>query len=380
MRFFHISDLHIGLKLINKDLSEDQCHILNEIVKEVGIKKPEAVVIAGDIYDKSAPTAEAIEIFDNFISALVATAPDMSIMIISGNHDNAIRINQFRTVLAQHKLHLVGLPPKKADEYIEKVTFNDEYGEINFYLLPYVRPTFVRNVLGLDENENNLSYNEAIHKLIDRENMDENVRNILVSHQYYVPVGKNPEEIDRMDSEIVSVGNIDMVEADVLKKFDYAALGHIHKPWKLFGDFHRYSGTPMACSVSEAGQEKGIVMVELLEKGRINTEVIPLNPLRRVRTVKGSLGEVLKEPSDDYVSVVLTDRETDDIDVRARIRDKFPNFLEIIRESTGKNAVEKKVECSESLSEIENCKIFLNDLNEEEEKILNEIINELKEV
>ena len=136
----------------------------------------------------------------------------------------------------------------------------------------------------------------------------------------------------------------------------------------------------MACSVSEAGQEKGIVMVELLEKGRINTEVIPLNPLRRVRTVKGSLGEVLTEPSDDYVSVVLTDRETDDIDVRARIRDKFPNFLEIIRESTGKNAVEKKVECSESLSEIENCKIFLNDLNEEEEKILNEIINELKEV
>ena len=379
MRFMHISDLHIGLKLMNKDLGEDQRYILGEIVKAVELKKPNALVIAGDIYNNAMPSNDAIEIFDKFISKLVAVAPSMSIMVISGNHDSAIRINQFREVLSGHNLHLIGLPPKKSDEYIEKIEFSDEYGKVNFYLLPFVRPAFVRNIFGLDENESNLSYNEAVHRLIDRENIDETVRNVLVSHQYYIPIGKNPNEVDRMDSEIITVGNIDMVEADVLQRFDYAALGHIHKPLKVLGDYHRYCGTPLACSVSEAGQAKGIVMVELLEKGRIVTEIIPLEPLREVRVVKGSLSEVLGEASDDYVTVILTDKETD-IDAGDRIRNKFPNLLEIRRETGEKKSYENNVEISDELSEIENCRIFLNELNEKEEKLLIDIINELKGV
>ena len=379
MRFMHISDLHIGLKLMNKDLGEDQRYILGEIVKAVELKKPDALVIAGDIYNNAMPSNDAIEIFDKFISKLVAVAPSMSIMVISGNHDSAIRINQFREVLSGHNLHLIGLPPKKSDEYIEKIEFSDEYGKVNFYLLPFVRPAFVRNIFGLDENESNLSYNEAVHRLIDRENIDETVRNVLVSHQYYIPIGKNPNEVDRMDSEIITVGNIDMVEADVLQRFDYAALGHIHKPLKVLGDYHRYCGTPLACSVSEAGQAKGIVMVELLEKGRIVTEIIPLEPLREVRVVKGSLSEVLGEASDDYVTVILTDKETD-IDAGDRIRNKFPNLLEIRRETGERKSYENNVEISEELSEIENCRIFLNELNEKEEKLLIDIINELKGV
>ena len=380
MKFFHISDLHIGLKLMNKDLSEDQRYILSEIVKEVSLKKPDAMVIAGDIYNNAVPSAEAIEIFDNFISKLVSAAPDMPIMIISGNHDSGVRINQFRKVLENHKLYMIGLPPVRADEHIEKVTLSDEYGRVNFYLLPFVRPSFVRNVLGLDENENNLSYDETLHRLIDRETIDENERNVLVSHQYYVPVGENPEDVERMDSEIVSVGNIDMVEADLLKKFDYAALGHIHKPWQVISEFHRYCGTPLACSVSEAGQQKGIVQVELLEKGVVKTEVLLLKPLRQVKVVKGSPDEILKEATDDYVTVILTDGESADVDTGDRIRDKFPNLLEIRRETIKQADNEKLTEISDELSELDNCRIFLNEPDDEEESILENIINELKGV
>lgn len=378
MKFFHISDLHIGLKLMNKDLSEDQRYILDEIVRAVKLKKPDAIVIAGDIYNNAVPSSDAIEIFDNFISKLVAAAPEMVIMVISGNHDSAVRINQFRTVLAGHNIHLIGLPPKNKDEFIEKVELTDEYGKVNFYLLPFVRPSFVRNVFGLAENENNLSYDEALHRLIDRESIDESIRNVLVSHQYYVPVGKNPEETERMESEIITVGNIDMVEADILEKFDYSALGHIHKPMRVIGDYHRYCGTPLACSVSEAGQEKGIVMVELLEKGRINIEIIPLKPLREVKVVKGRLEEVLREASKDYVTVILTDEETTDVDTGDRIRDKFPNLLEIRREVKEKTSFENSMKLSEELNEIESCRVFLNELTGKEEELLSEILNGLK--
>ena len=380
MKFFHISDLHIGLKLMNKDLSEDQRYILDGVVKAIELRKPDAIVIAGDIYNNAVPSSEAIETFDNFISKMAAVAPDMAIMVISGNHDSAIRINQFRSVLAWHNIHLIGLPPQKKDEFIERVELSDEHGKVNFYLLPFVRPSFVRNVFGLAENENNLSYDETIHRLIDREKIDESERNILVSHQYYVPAGKNPAEIDRMDSEIISVGNIDMVEADILERFDYSALGHIHKPWKVLGECHRYCGTPLACSVSEAGQKKGIVMVELGEKGNVNTEIIPLKPLREVKVVKGRLEEVLMETSDDYVTVILTDEETTDVDSVDRIRSKFPNLLEIRREAVKREEVEKLKKISYELSEIENCRIFLNDIDDEEEKLLIDIINELKGV
>lgn len=380
MKFFHISDLHIGLKLMNKDLSEDQSYILDEIVKEVRDKKPDAIVIAGDVYNNSVPSSDAIEIFDGFISKLVAVAPKMHIMVISGNHDSAVRINQFRKVLSGYNLHLIGLPPKKADEYIEKVVLEDEYGKVNFYLLPFVRPSFVKNVFGLDENENNLSYNEALHRLIERENIDEDERNVLVSHQYYLPLGKNPEEVERMDSEIKSVGNIDLVDADILERFDYSALGHIHKPWKLIEDCHRYCGTPLACSVSEAGQEKGIVMVEMLEKGRINTEVLPLKPLRNIKVVRGRLEEVIMIGSEDYVTVILTEDDTTDVDAADRIRERFPNLLEIRRETAKKVNSSSLTEISDELSEIDNCRLFLSEVNPEEEKILTEIINGLKGV
>ena len=246
MKFFHLSDLHIGLKLMNRDLREDQEYIFKEITEYAEEEKPDAVVIAGDIYDKAVPSAEAVEVFDHFIKELTEAVPEAVIMMISGNHDSAPRVNCFRSVLSKQNLYMVGQPPRKEDEYIEKVTLQDKYGNVNFCLLPFVKPSMVKNIVGTDENGNNLSYNETVRKLLQRENINTEERNVLVSHQFYLPTGKKAEEIERMESEIRTVGNIDEVSADVLEIFDYAALGHIHKPMKVGSEILRYCGTPLA--------------------------------------------------------------------------------------------------------------------------------------
>ena len=253
MKFFHLSDLHIGLKLMNRDLREDQEHIFRQITETAARKQPDAVVIAGDIYDKAVPSAEAVEVFDHFIADLTAAVPRGAIMMISGNHDSAPRVNCFRNILSRQNLYMVGQPPQREDEYIEKVTLEDEHGKVNFYLLPFVKPSMVKMAVGTDENGNNLSYNETVRRLIERENIDQSQRNILVSHQFYLPSGKKAEEVERMDSEIRTVGNIDQVSADVLDVFDYGALGHIHKPMKAGRGRFRYFVTPLACSVCVAG-------------------------------------------------------------------------------------------------------------------------------
>ncbi|MCD8347369.1 MAG: exonuclease SbcCD subunit D [Lachnospiraceae bacterium] len=263
MKFFHLSDLHIGLKLMNRDLREDQEYILQQITEIARREQPDAVVIAGDIYDKALPSAEAVEVFDRFISELTEAVPSAVIMMISGNHDSAPRVNCFRSVLSRQNLYMVGQPPRTETEYIEKVTCTDAFGKVNFYLLPFVKPSMVKGVVGVDENGNNFSYEESLRWLIARETIDQSERNVLVSHQFYLPKGVSAEEVERMDSEIPTVGNIDAIAADVLECFDYAALGHIHKPMKVGSERFRYCGTPLVCSVSEAGQEKGIVMVEL---------------------------------------------------------------------------------------------------------------------
>lgn len=376
MKFFHLSDLHIGLKLFSKDLSEDQKYIFDQIVGYAKREKPDAVVIAGDIYDKALPSAEAVTLFDDFISSLVSAVPDATIMMISGNHDSAPRVNVYRNILKNRNIYMIGQPPQMKDEYIEKVTMSDSYGNVNFYLLPFVKPSMVKEITGVDEKGNNLSYNEALHKLVERENIVESERNVFVSHQFYLPVGKSAEDIDRMDSEIVTVGNIDSVKADILQPFDYAALGHIHKPMKVGSEFYRYSGTPIACSVSEAEQSKGVIVVEMNEKGNIKTDVLPLNPLRKVRVIKGLLSEILKMGSDDYVTIIITDKEDlDTIDMQDRIRNEFPNLLEIRRDIERRTDYNANFNPEEELNPFELCNAFLPDLTEEEKKLLRDVIN-----
>jgi len=367
---------------LNRDLREDQEYILSRIAEFARIERPDAVVIAGDIYDKAVPSAEAVEVLDHFITELTEAVPEAAVMMISGNHDSALRVNCFRDVLSRQKLYMIGMPPQKGEDYIEKVTLQDGYGSVNFYLLPFVKPSMVKQVVGTDENGNNLSYNETIHRLIGREQVDGTQRNVLVSHQFYLPAGKNPDEVERMDSEIRTVGDIDEVCADVLEKFDYAALGHIHKPMKAGGEAFRYCGTPLACSVSEAGQQKGILMVEMGAKGEaVNLTVLPLKPLRQVRILKGELEEVLKQACRDYVTVVLTDKaDLDVVDMQDRLRIAFPFLLEIRRECLRKADYTRTPEPEAALDPFELCCSFLKDMDEEEKEILRDVINTVQEV
>ena len=381
MKFFHLSDLHIGLKLMNRDLREDQEYILSEIVEAAGREKPDAVVIAGDIYDKAVPSAEAVEVFDQFLEKLTKAVPEAVIMMISGNHDSAPRVNCFRNVLSGQRVYMIGQPPRTEEERIEKVVLHDAYGNVNFYLLPFVKPSMVKSIVGTDENGNNLSYNETLHRLIGRETIDENDRNVLVSHQFYLPVGKKAEDVERMDSEMRTVGNIDEVSADILGSFDYAALGHIHKPMKVGSEFYRYCGTPLACSVGEAQQQKGIIMVEMGAKGDITTTILPLEPLRKVRVIKGTMEDVLKESCKDYVTVILTDKaDLDVIDMQERIRLAFPNLLEIRRENQRKADYARTLQTEELLDPYELCCSFLKDLDEEEKMILQDVLHTVQGV
>ena len=376
MNFFHLSDLHIGLKLLNRDMREDQEYILKQIADLAGEKQPDAVVIAGDIYDKAVPSAEAVEVFDKFISRLNEAAPRAEIMIVSGNHDSGTRVNLFRSVLQRHKIHMIGLPPQTPEEYIEKVTMPDEFGNVNFYLLPFVKPSMLKAIVGTDESGNNLTYDETLRRLLQRENINTRERNVLVSHQFYLPAGTDPDEVERMDSEIVTVGNVDQVCADVLQPFDYAALGHIHKPMQVGSDRFRYCGTPLACSVSEARQQKGIIWVKIGAKGDVSTEVLPLTPLRQVRVIRGDLEEVLQQGSDDYVTVVLTDkRDYDVIDMKDRLYLAFPNLLEIRRDVQRTVDYSLRREAAEKLAPFDLCNAFLKDLDEEEKMILRDVIN-----
>lgn len=384
MKFFHLSDLHIGLKLMNRDLREEQMDILRQVIDLAREEQPDAVVIAGDIYDKAVPAAEAVEVFDSFITELKRAVPEAEMMLISGNHDSGLRLNCFREILDEQKVHMIGLPPRREEEYIEKVTLLDEFGPVNFYLLPFVKPSMVKQIVGVDENGNNLSYDATLHKLIAREEVNTAERNVLVSHQFYLPVGENAESVERMDSEIRTVGNIDAVASDVLEAFDYAALGHIHKPMKVGSELYRYCGTPLACSVSEAGQQKGVIMVEIREKDSktsVKITVLPLKPLREVRIIKGSLEEVLAQACEDFVTVILTDRvDLDIMDMQDRIRMAFPYLLEIRREVLRKADYSEQLMVEKEQDPFELCCSFLKDLDDEEKTILRDVIHTVQGV
>lgn len=382
MKLFHLSDLHIGLKLFDRDLSRDQIYVFDQVASYVEKEKPDVILIAGDIYDKATPSPEAAALFDSFLLNLHSKHPNITIMAISGNHDNAQRLNQYRSFLSRLSLHMIGVPPETPDEYIERVTLTDEYGEVNFYLLPFVKPSMAKEITqpNAADDEKSLSYNDAVHKIIERESIDTTKRNVLVSHQFYVPKGKKAEEMERTESELPKVGNVDAVDGDFLKQFDYAALGHLHKPTEVGGKQWRYCGTPMPYSVSEADQEKGIVVAELGEKGKVSTRVLPLKPLHAVRTISGNLKEVLEQGCEDYVSVVVTDNEdTELVDSRNRLRAAFPNLLEIRCEPRKRTGGPNALNPGDDPDILSQCAAFLGEISDEEKRLLEDVINSVLE-
>ena len=330
MRFFHLSDLHIGKQLHHYSLKEDQEHILGELIEYAGKLHPDAVVIAGDIYDKPVPSAEAVTLFDDLLTRLAKIRPQIPVMIISGNHDSADRLRYAAGILKKEKIYLAGSVPQKEEEHIEKVALKDEWGEVNFFLLPFLKPAYVRRLFEENPPE---TYSDALNRLIKRENINfKDERNVLVSHQFYMG-SYLPETCD---SETLSIGGLDQIDITGVEPFDYVALGHLHGKQKVKDEHIRYCGTPLKYSVSEASHTKALTVVTLGEKGEsVKIEEYPLHPLRDVRKITGKLKEILKEERspEDYVSITLTD-ETDPYHPKEQLETVFSKILEVRIDNT----------------------------------------------
>mgnify|MGYP000793349593 FL=1 len=381
MRFFHLSDLHLGIKLYEHDLLKDQKAILDEIVALTRQYQPDAVVFAGDIYDRSVPPVEAVALFDDFMTQLRAALPNGEIMLISGNHDSAQRLDVFRSELSDRGIHMIGNPPMQKGETIERVTLTDDFGAVNFYLLPFVRPGMVRLVAGTKENGDNLSYPEAFSRLLALSPLNPNERNVLVSHQFFLPDGGDAENIERAENEVRQVGNLDAIPASLIADFDYAALGHIHKPMKVGSETLRYCGTPMPYSLSEENQQKGILMVEMGAKGDVQTTVLPLHPVHQVRKLRATREALLSGASEDFVSICVIGAEAAEmVGLRELLRERYPNLLELRREEKETVELAALQERTETLSPYDLCLQFAGErLNAEEKALLTEVMNAMKE-
>lgn len=381
MRFFHLSDLHLGIKLYEHDLLKDQKAILDEIVALTRQYQPDAVVFAGDIYDRSVPPVEAVALFDDFMTQLRAALPNGEIMLISGNHDSAQRLDVFRSELSDRGIHMIGNPPMQKGETIERVTLTDDFGAVNFYLLPFVRPGMVRNVVDTKENGDNLSYPEAFSRLLALSPLNPDERNVLVSHQFFLPDGGDAANIERAENEVKQVGNVDAIPALLIADFDYAALGHIHKPMKVGSETLRYCGTPMPYSLSEENQQKGILMVEMGAKGDVQTTVLPLHPVHQVRKLRATREALLSGASEDFVSICVVGAKAEDMaGLRELLRERYPNLLELRREREETVELAALQERTETLSPYELCLQFAGErLSDAEKALLTEVMNAMKE-
>lgn len=384
MKIIHISDLHIGKTLYKYSLADDQRYALHQIVEYAQKYSVDAIVIAGDIYDKSIPSAEAVAIFDDFLTELSLAMPELTIFLISGNHDSGDRIEFASKILKKHNIIISGNPPMDEGEAVMPYALKDEYGEVNFYLLPFTKPAHVRAFFSEGEK---ITYSMAIDKLIRDMAIDSNKRNILVSHQFYVgstvPI--------TCDSEFLQVGGLDMVDVNILEAFDYVALGHIHKAQYVNKEEIRYSGSLLKYSVSERDHKKTISLVEFLEKGnRPIIEELEIKPLRELKLFKGNLEDILSNAQKDdmytYVSIILTD-ENESIYAKERLEEIYKNILEINIDNSRTRKLKENIE---ELADIEDItpigvwKEFFEQMNsramtEDEEAAVEEVLERIFE-
>ena len=319
MRFAHISDLHIGKRLHEVSLLDDQAYILEEIRKILRDGKPDAALIAGDIYDKSAPSAEAVRLFDDFLSGLASDG--QSVFVISGNHDSAARVAYGGRIMERSGVHL-SAPAYEGG--VRPVTLTDGHGPVDIYLLPFVKQTHVSLAFPDGKIE---SYTDALRVAVEKMPINPKRRSVLVAHQFVTGAV-------RSDSEEVSVGGLDNVDAAVFAPFSYVALGHIHRPQNIGSPRVRYSGTPLKYSFSEAGDEKSVTMAELDGKGEVSLRTVSLTPKRDLREVKGTYEELMKKENyegtatEDYLHIVLTDEE-DVPDAMRKLKTVYPNVLRL---------------------------------------------------
>lgn len=318
MKLIHISDLHIGKRVYEFPMLEDQKYILTQILAIAEREKADGVIIAGDIYDKPIPPAEAVQVFDDFLTKLAGLG--IMVFAISGNHDSAERLAFGAKLMSSRGVYLSPV----YDGNVQKICMRDAWGEVWIYLLPFIKPAVVRHAI---ENLKIETYQEALTAAVQEMQIDISKRNILVAHQFVVGAA-------RCESEEVQVGGLDQVDVSVFEEFDYVALGHLHSPQHVGRETVRYCGTPLKYSFSEAAQEKSVTIIELGKKGDTAIRTIPLIPLRDMRKIRGSYQEVMfrkfyqEMNTEDYIQVTLTDEE-DIPDGLQRLRTVYPNLMHL---------------------------------------------------
>ncbi|AFV01686.1 Exonuclease SbcD [Dehalobacter sp. UNSWDHB] len=378
MKLLHTADLHIGKRVNEFSMLEDQKIILDQILRITDEVQPDGLLLAGDIYDKSVPPGEAVGLLDEFLTELVARK--LQIFLISGNHDSPERLNFGSRILQNNGLHIAGT----FDGSLKHISLRDIYGPVHIYLLPYVKPAFVQ---AFYPGQDIASYEDAVRAVIASSDIDTRERNILVAHQFITSGSNEPE---RCDSETISVGGLNNIDASVFEAFDYVALGHLHGPQCIGRETVRYAGSPLKYSFSEARQQKSVTILEFAEKGKLGIHQIPLTALRDLREIKGPLAELLRtgtsqdQPSEDYIRAILTD-ENEIYDAIGQLRQVYPNIMRLDfansrsrQEADSQSSASGDVACKSRLELFEEFYLKQNnqEMSEEQQKIMQDIIEQ----
>lgn len=381
MKIFHMGDWHIG-KLVNGFyMTEDQEFIINQIYEAIEKKKPDVVIIAGDLYDRSVPPVHAVELLNKTMRKIVKDL-NTKVIALAGNHDSNERVEFASSLLCDSGLYIVGNLKRK----IEKIVLEDDHGKVNFYPIPYADVPVVRDLF---EDENIKNHDLAMKKIISEilNDFNEDERNIAIAHGYVTQMKEdNFETLEESDSEKpLSIGGTEYINSKHFEKFNYTALGHLHGPQKVGSDKIRYSGSLMKYSFSEVNQKKGITIVDINEKGDIELEIYNLKPRRDFRIKTGTLEEIIKgfdnssENYEDYIKVILKDKG-ELLDPMAKLRSIYPNVMELTREErVSRNSSRNVATNIKEKSKITLFKNFYEDImdegcSEDEIKIIEKII------
>jgi exonuclease SbcD len=310
--------LHLGKRVNEFSMLEDQWDILQKIVVLAKEHKPDAALIAGDVYDKAMPAVEAVQLLDRFLVWLNELG--IAIFIVSGNHDNAERVAFGAELLKNSNVHIV----RSYNGKINPVTLSDEHGDIHIWMLPYLKPSIVHRHFS---DKDIVTYSDAISAALGGAKLDTSARNVLIAHQFVTGAITS-------ESEEIFVGGSENVDGSLFDDFDYVALGHIHRPQQIGRETLRYSGTPLKYSFSEASHTKSVTVVDMGGKGEAAISELPLEPLREMREIRGTYNEIMNRSSyrgtntEDYVHIVLTD-EHDEPDAMAKLRNVYPNLMRL---------------------------------------------------
>lgn len=339
MKLAHISDLHLGKTLHTYSLIEDQEFILTQIVNILKERKIDVLMVAGDIFDKNVAPEAGLKVLRRVLNQLVEAK--IKVLLISGNHDSAERLTFGGEFMTEKGIYF----SKIYDGVIEPVTFDDEFGPVNFYLLPFIKPSLVQHYF---PDKEILTYEDGVRCSIENMKLNPAERNVIIAHQ-------NILSAERCESEENIIGGLDAISADVFKDFDYTALGHIHKPQKIGDNNVIYSGTPLKYSTSELNHEKSMPVITLNKKSEIEIEYVPLVPKRDLRQISGTLDEIMKASKkdsnnpEDFIDIILTD-ENEVLDAISTLRSVYPNVLKITYDNNATRAAEN-IENFESVNE-----------------------------